>query len=46
MGKFEPSVLVIPSPLGSETRSVPVEIEYRQEDIVGEVVDCDGSSSR
>jgi hypothetical protein len=44
MGKLEPSVLVIPS--HPRTESVPVEIEYLQEDIVGDlvggVVDCHG----
>ena len=42
MGKLEPPVLVIPYPLGHEliAEGLPVEIEYLQEDIVRDVVDC------
>jgi hypothetical protein len=45
MGKLEPSVLVIPNPLAIErvAECPPIEIEYFQEDFVGDVVDCHGS---
>ena len=45
MGKLEPSVFVIPNPLrtGLVPEALTIEIEYLQEDFVGEVVDCHGS---
>ena len=45
MGKLEPPVLVVPNPLRTELISecVPIEVEYLQEDIIGEVVDCHDS---
>ena len=44
MGELEPPVLVIPGPLRTEwvAECVPIEVEYLQEDFVGEVVDCHG----
>ena len=48
MGKLEPSILVIPNPLRTErvAECVPIEIEYLQEDFIGDVVDCHGSGTR
>jgi hypothetical protein len=45
MGKLEPSILVIPNPLRIErvAQCLPIEVEYLQEDFVGDVVDCHGS---
>ena len=45
MGELEPPVLVVPSPLRTELISecVPIEVEYLQEDFIGEVFDCHGS---
>ena len=47
MSKLEPPVLVIPNPLRTEwvPKGLTIEVEYLQEDIVGEIADCHGSDS-
>jgi hypothetical protein len=48
MGKLEPSILVIPIPIrtGLVPKGQPIEVEYFQEDFVGEVVDRHSSGRR
>ena len=45
MGELKPPVLVIPNSLRTErvAKCMSIEIEYLQEDVVGDVVDCHGS---
>ena len=47
VGELEPSVLVIPNPLGTEIvpKTLPIEVEYLQEDVVVEGADCHGSGT-
>ena len=42
ISKFEPPVLLIPNPLRTQlvSEGLPIEVEYLQEDIIEEVVDC------
>ena len=46
MRELEPSVLIVPNPLGTGMvpKALPIEVEYLQEDVVVEVADCHGSS--